>query len=71
MGVEIMTFIESICFAKVYAAAMGLAPANSVTKYEKEVVSEALKQMANQKTIWTQAQKDMYKLLVDIAKENN
>lgn len=66
-----MTFEESICFAKVYAAAIGLAPANTVTRRDKEIAAEALKHMADQSQCWNQTQKDMYKLLVDATKEHS
>ena len=63
-----MTFIESLCFAKVYTAALGLAPANSITRQEKDIVAEALKRMADQSPYWTKAQKESYKLLVEFYK---
>lgn len=71
MRAEIMTFIESICFARVYAEAIGLAPSNSVTQYEKDITANELKHMADLAPNWTQSQKDVYKLLVDITKENS
>lgn len=64
-----MTFIESICIAKVYAVALGLSPRNSITKEEKNMAAFALKRVADQSPCWTQHQREMYKLLVDIVKE--
>lgn len=64
-----MTFIESICIAKVYAVAVGYSQRNSVTKEEKNIAAYALKHMADQHPCWTQQQREMYKLLVEIVKE--
>ena len=64
-----MDFFETICIAKVYAVALGLSHRNSVTKEEKNIAASALKHMADQSHCWTQWQKEIYKLLVDIVKE--
>ena len=37
-----MNFIESLCFSKFYAVALGLAPRSSITKPEFDIAVECL-----------------------------
>ena len=65
-----MNFYESICFSKLYAVAFGLTPIHSISKQEVDIAAECLKKMADNSIYWTQEQKDLYKLLVDYAKNS-
>lgn len=64
-----MTLYEMICFAKLFAVATGKEPKDTLTSQELEIGSEALKKLADQRLDWTKEQKDLYKMLVDAAKE--
>ena len=65
-----MDLNELMCFAKVYSVVMGLASPMSVSKREIDVAIEALKKNADNRWDWTQEQKDLYKLMLDFAKQN-
>lgn len=67
-GNALMTFYEAICFAKVYGAAMGQLPFESVSNREKEITAEVLKKMADQRNDWPDELKGNYKLIVDYVK---
>ena len=64
-----MTLYEMICFAKVYNAAMGFVDRRTVSVQEVDVVIELLKKNADNRSDWTQEQKDIYKAMADYTKE--
>ncbi len=64
-----MNFIESLCFSKFYAVALGLAPRSSIKKPEFDIAVECLKKMVDQNINLTHEQKECRKLLIDFAKE--
>ena len=65
-----MTINEQLCITKLFFTAMGMMPSNTVSQNEVEIACEALKQAADQRYDWTAQQKEMYKWLVDWAKQN-
>ena len=64
-----MNFYEYFSFAKVYNAAMNPQYRNTVSKKEIETTVEILKKMADNRSDWSDDQKEAYKLLADFAKE--
>lgn len=64
-----MNNYELLCVAKLFSLAMGYANGYP-TKNELEVASEAIKKMFDNNQNLNQQQKEMYKFLVDVAKEN-
>ena len=64
-----ISFEEMICFSKVFSVFAGMASSASVTNQEREFAYEAMKKLADNRADWTQKQKDIYKALADIAKE--
>ena len=63
-----MTFYDLICFAKVYCAAFGITDQRTVTNQEIDVAIEVLKENADNRSDWTQEQKETYKAIADYAK---
>ncbi len=66
---EPMTPYECICLTKLLSVALGMMGQHQIAAAELDVALEALKRMADQKVDWTWQQKDLYKSLVDCAKE--
>ena len=64
-----LTFEEMICFAKIYSVFAGMASPESISKLEKDLAFEAMKKIAYNRDDWTLEKKELYKALVDIAKE--
>lgn len=64
-----MSLYEMICFAKVYNAALGIENRRTVSNQEIDVAVELLKKNADNRTDWTQEQKDTYKAIADYAKD--
>ena len=64
-----MSFQEMICFAKLFSQAFTFGKGVSMSNVELEVASETLKNMADSRDDWTQEEKDIYSMMVDIAKE--
>ncbi len=64
-----MNFSELISFSKVFSVAIGLDKPSVLTSSDAGVASEALKHMADESPYWTDEQKELYKLMVDVAKE--
>ena len=58
-----MTINEILLFAKILAFASGDRSV-TVTDLDKEMATEALKRMADQRMDWTEQQREQYKLLV-------
>lgn len=63
-----MNFYEFISFAKLFSLAYGGSNI-TLTEEEGEVVSEILKRMSDDRMDWTSQQRDLYKGMVDFAKE--
>ena len=63
-----MTFYELICFAKVYNAAFGITDRQTVSNHEVDVAIELLKNNADNRSDWTQEQRETYKAIADYAK---
>ena len=66
-----MNFFEMLCFAKLFSAVMQGNPIRSISSMELDAASEALKQITDQRQDWTQEQKEIYKMMVDCAKEQS
>lgn len=64
-----MNFYEMICFAKVYCAATGLVNPKSVSKQEFDVTADVLKKTADTRNDWTFEQKELYKSMVEFARQ--
>lgn len=64
-----MQFYELISFSKVFSVAMGLDKRSILSTADIEITSEVLKHMADESVCWTCEQKELYKLMVDMAKE--
>lgn len=64
-----MNFSELVSFSKVFSVAMGFENRKILSNLDIEITSELLKQMADQSRCWTHDQKELYKLMVDAAKE--
>lgn len=64
-----MELKEYSCLYKLYSVAMGKASKNSITKEEINVAAECLKKIAENKTDWSDDEKNLYKEYVDICKE--
>ena len=66
-----VTFEEMLCFAKVYSIFLGMASPSSVSRHEKDLAIEAMKKMADNRNDWTQEQKDVYKAIADLVKNQS
>lgn len=64
-----MTPEEMISLAKVLSVFMGSSSPTYVSNSEKTLAVEALKKLADKRNDWTQEQKNVYKALADIVKE--
>lgn len=64
-----MNNYEMLCIAKLFSLAMGYSNVRP-TKVELEVATEVIKKMVDSNPNINQQQKEMYKFMVDIAKEN-
>ena len=64
-----MTPEEMISLAKVLSVFMGSSSPTYVLNSEKTLAVEALKKLADKRNDWTQEQKNVYKALADIVKE--
>ena len=60
---------ELVCFTKVLSVFMGVLSPAEVSLQEKELAIEAMKKMAENRDDWTHEQKETYKVLADIVKE--
>ncbi len=65
-----MDFDELISVAKLFSSATQGKPISMSSK-ELDVACEALKKMADERQDWTQEQKELYKAMVDYAKDNS
>lgn len=65
-----MTFSDLISFSKLFTVAAGLDKPSVLSSADVEVASEALKHMADESPYWTDYQKELYKSMVDVVKEN-
>lgn len=63
-----MTINEILLFAKILAFASGDRSV-TVTDLDKEMATEALKRMADQRMDWTEQQREQYKLLVEFVEK--
>ena len=66
-----VTFEEMLCFAKVYSIFLGMASPSSASKREKDLAVEAMKKMADNRNDWTQEQKEIYKAIADLVKNQS
>lgn len=64
-----MSVYEQLCLTKLIYIAMGMMDKDTISSSEMEIACESLKHMADQRHDWTDKQRDLYKLLVDCAKE--
>ena len=64
-----ITIEELVCFTKVLSVFMGVMSPAEVSRQEKELAIEAMKKMAENRDDWTHEQKEAYKVLADIVKE--
>lgn len=64
-----MQFYELISFSKMFSVAMGLEKKSILSPMDIEIASEVLKRMADDSFCWTHEQKELYKLMVEVAKE--
>ena len=62
------TFSEFLSFAKVFALALGNNQI-TITEAERESAFECLKSMADQSSSWSQADKEYYKMMVDLGNQ--
>ena len=58
-----------LSLAKLFTLATNSTTTLTMSSEEIEVACEVLKKLADEKAIWSQEQKEYYKLLVDYAKE--
>ena len=63
-----MAINEILLFAKILAFASGDRSV-TVTDLDKEMATEALKRMADQRMDWTEQQREQYKLLVEFVEK--
>ena len=66
---EDMGIYEQLCITKLFFTAMGMMNPNMISSNEMDIACEALKCATDHRKDWTQQQKEMYKWLVDYAKE--
>lgn len=64
-----ITFYELVSFAKLFSKTFAMDQRVSMTKEEAKAAFEALKKMNENRTDWTQEQKEVYKAVADLAKE--
>lgn len=64
-----MNFSDMLSLAKLFTLATNSTATLTMSSEELEVACEVLKKLADEKAIWSQEQKEYYKLLVDYAKE--
>lgn len=64
-----MNFSDMLNLAKLFTLATNSTATLTMSSEEIEVACEVLKKLADEKAIWSQEQKEYYKLLVDYAKE--
>ena len=62
------TFSGFLSFAKVFALALGDNQI-PITEAERESAFECLKLMADQSSLWSQADKEYYKMMVDLGNQ--
>lgn len=63
-----MNITEILIFAKILAAVSGDRTV-MVTSVEKKIAADVLRRMADQRFNWTQAQREQYKMLVDVVEQ--
>lgn len=66
-----MTIYEQLCITKLFFSALGMMGQNTISTTEMDIACEALKQIADQRYDWTDQQREVYKWLVDYAKERS
>lgn len=66
-----ITIEELVCFTKVLSVFMGVMSPAEVSRQEKELAIEAMKKMAENRDDWTHEQKEAYKVLANIVKEQS
>lgn len=66
---DIMNFSDMISFAKLFYVTIGGAQNMSLTSDKKEAACGVLKHIAEQRNDWNEEQKELYKTMVDFAKE--
>ena len=64
-----MTFFDMVSFAKLFSRVAG--GNMTMSDAEMEAASEVLKKFADRNSNWTPMQRDLYKIMVDAAKENS
>lgn len=64
-----MNFSELMCLYKLMSVAFNNKMKETLTQYELDIASEALKKLADDAQNWTREDKEKYKLLVDLVKE--
>lgn len=64
-----MNFSELISFSKLFSVVMGLDKKSILSPRDVEVASEVLKRMVDESCYWTDEQKELYKLMVEAAKD--
>lgn len=64
-----MNFYDILSVAKLFAIVTGNTNNIKMSSAEIEIVSEALKKLADGRNDWNKEQKEYYKMLVDYAKE--
>lgn len=64
-----MTFSQMIGFSKLFVIALGLDCNMSINRAELKSACEMLKIMADERNDWDAAQKEIYKVMVDTAKQ--
>lgn len=66
---KILTFFDMICFAKLFSSITNCNV--TISDVEKEVAAKVLKEFGDSAPYWNSAQKEIYKTMVDVAKENS
>ena len=64
-----ITFFELLSFAKAFSKTFAMDQRISMTKEEAKAAFEVLKKINENRTDWTQEQKEVYKTVADLAKE--
>lgn len=64
-----ISFFEMLSFAKAFSTAFVPNRCVSMTKEEAKAAFEVLKKMNENRTDWTQEQKEVYNAVADLAKE--
>lgn len=66
-----MSFEETVALAKLLSVALGFDKPNVLSDIDLDILKDLFKRMADNSPNWNQEQKDAYKLLVDVVKENH